>query len=72
MLLPLDLILVINAVFVLIIFVSTAAMIRMSVIFSRSVGDNAIQEPLKWRIIRLVMFMFFVTLLAAIFNFLLV
>ena len=69
--LPLDLILITNAVFILIILIGAFVMIRLSVNYSRALGDNVIQTNYKWRIIRLVLFLFFTSLLAAIFNFLL-
>ena len=63
--------LLINSAVILLFIILSAVLTASGYKYGRHIGDLAIQTPLKWRILRIILFMILAGLATAIFNILL-
>jgi hypothetical protein len=65
---PFNLLLIINATLLIFAFILASLLLRLGVLYVRSIGDDARQSTQKKLILTMIMLLLFASLAAAIFN----
>lgn len=59
---------IVNFILLALSFIIAALMLRLGSLYSYNYGNSAVQEKLKWRILRLILLLIAIGLIASVFN----